>query len=171
MPQAIRLDFVARVHRAPRAGASLCAVGVTAAVALGVSFERKLAERSRLDAALGAIARPRVAAPSPESLKVAAEAATVDRELAVPWTRLLAELESASHDSAATVSLLHVEPDPGKRQVRITAEVRNLPDAIAYLRRLQKSTVLRYPMLESHERQKDDPQHPLRITLTAEWRT
>jgi hypothetical protein len=26
-------------------------------------------------------------------------------------------------------------------------------------------------MLESHERRKDDPEHPLRIKLSAEWRT
>ena len=55
--------------------------------------------------------------------------------------------------------------------MRITAEVRTLNDALAYLERLQKSAVLRHPMLESHERRKDDPEHPLRIKLSAEWRT
>ena len=170
LPRAVRLDFVAPVHEAPLAGAALCMAGLAAVLALGLAFDRKLGERNRLDAALGATAQPRRSAPTPESLKSAAEAAAIDRELSIRWTRLLAELEAASHDSAA-VSLLHVEPDSGKQLVRITAEVRNLPDAIAYLRRLQKSPVLRYPMLESHERRKDDPEHPLRITLSAEWRT
>lgn len=171
LPRPVRLDFVAPVHQAPLAGAALCAVGLAAALALGLAFDRKLAERSRLDAALGATAQPRRSAPTPESLKSAAEAATVERELGIPWTRLLAELEAASHDSAASVSLLQVEPDPGKQLVRITAEVRTLNDALAYLERLQKSAVLRHPMLESHERRKDDPEHPLRIKLSAEWRT
>ena len=171
LPPPVRLDFVAPVHQAPLAGAALCALGLAAAVALGLAFQRQLAERSRLDAALGATARPRQRPPTPESLKGAAEAAAVERELAIPWTRLLAELEAASHDSAAKVSLLAVEPDPGKQVVRITAEVRSLADALAYLERLQKSAVLRHPMLESHERRKDDPDHPLRITLTAEWRS
>ena len=171
LPRPVRLDFVAPVHRAPLAGAALCAVGLAAALALGLAFERKLAERSRLDAALGARAQPRHAAPTPESLKRAAEAATVERELSIPWTRLLDELEAASHDSTASVSLLQVEPDPVKQRVRITAEVRALNDALAYLQRLQKIAVLRHPMLESHERRKDDPEHPLRITLSAEWRT
>jgi hypothetical protein len=170
-PRRIRLDAVAPMHRAPLAGAALCAAGLAAAVAVGVAFERKLAERSRLDAALGAVAPPRHRAPDAESLRAAAEAAAIDRELGVPWTRLLAELEAASRDSAGTVSLLQVEPDPVKRVVRITAEVRAVPDALAYLRRLQQSAVLRDPMLESHERRKDDPQHPLRIKLSAEWRT
>jgi hypothetical protein len=171
LPPPIRLDFVAPVHRAPFAGAALCLVGLAAATALGLAFERKLEERARLDAALGATAKPRQSAPTPESLKSAAEAAAIERELAIPWTRLLAELEAASHDSASSVSLLLVEPDPAKQVVRITAEVRALPDALAYLKRLQKSEVLRFPMLESHERRKDDPQHPLRIKLSAEWRT
>ena len=170
LPRPVRLDFVAPVHEAPLAGAALCMAGLAAVLALGLAFDRKLGERNRLDAALGATAQPRRSAPTPESLKSAAEAAAIDRELSIRWTRLLAELEAASHDSSA-VSLLHVEPDSGKQLVRITAEVRTLPDAIAYLRRLQKSPVLRYPMLESHERRKDDPEHPLRITLSAEWRT
>ena len=78
---------------------------------------------------------------------------------------------TASHDSADSVSLLEIQPDPSKQLVRITAEVRALPDALAYLKRLQKSAVLRHPMLESHERRKDDPEHPLRIKVSAEWRT
>ena len=170
LPRPVRLDFVAPVHQAPLAGAALCAVGLAAALALGLAFDRKLAERNRLDAAFGARAQPRHGAPTPESLKSAAEAATVERELSIPWTRLLAELEAASRDSAASVSLLHVEPDLGKQLVRITAEVRALPDALTYLKRLQKSAVLRHPMLESHERRKDDPEHPLLIKLSAEWR-
>ena len=171
LPRPVLLDFVAPVHQAPLAGAALCVVGLTAALALGLAFDRKLAERSRLDAALGATPQRRHSAPTPESIKTAAELATIERELGIPWTRLLAELEAASQDSAASVSLLQVEPDPGKQLVRITAEVRALPDALAYLKRLQESAVLRHPMLESHERRKDDPEHPLRIKLSAEWRT
>jgi hypothetical protein len=171
LPRPVRLDFVAPVHRAPLAGVALCVAGLVAALATGLAFHRTLGERSRLDAALAATARPRPRAPTPESLRSAAEATTVEHELGIPWTRLLAELEAASHNSAGSVSLLQVEPDPGKQLVRITAEVRALPDALAYLRRLQKSGVLRHPMLESHERRKDDRQHPLRIKLSAEWRT
>jgi hypothetical protein len=172
LPRPVRVDFVAPVNRAPLAGAALCALGLAAALGLGLAFTRELAERDRLDAELGATPRsPRQRAPTPESLRDAAEAAAVERELAIPWTRLLAELEAASHDSATSVSLLQIQPDPVKHRVQITAEVRALPDALAYLKRLQKSAVLRYPMLESHERRKDHPQHPLRVRLSAEWRT
>ncbi|HVO21378.1 MAG TPA: hypothetical protein VMU15_19100 [Anaeromyxobacter sp.] len=166
-----RLDAVAPVHRRPLVGAALLLAGLAAAVALGLAFDRKLAERTQLEASLGASAAPRRRPPTPESLQSAAEVATVERELRVPWTRLLAELETAARDTASTVALLSVEPDPAKQEVRITAEVRALPDALAYLRRLQKIEVLRHPMLESHERRKDDPEHPLRIKLSAGWRT
>jgi hypothetical protein len=171
LPAPVQLDFAAPPPRVPLAGALLCAAGLAAAAAVGLAFQRTLAERNQLEAALEPLThRPRHVAPSPELLKSAAEAATVQRELGTPWTRLLAELEDASRDSATTVSLLHVEPDASKQLVRITAEVRAFPDAVAYLKRLQKIAVLRFPTLESHERLKDDPQHPLRIKLSAEWR-
>ncbi len=170
-PRPVRLDFVAAVHQAPFVGAALCAAGLAAVLALGLAFQRTLAERTRLETALEGTAKPRRSAPSAESLRDAAEFVTVERELSIPWTRLLAELEAASDDSAGTVSLLNVEPDPAKQVVRITAEVRAVPDALAYLERLQQSAVLRHPMLESHERRKDDPERPIRVKLSAEWRS
>ena len=170
MPRRVRLDFVAPLHRAPVAGAALCVAGIAAAVTVGALFNSVLLERNRLDAELDATARPHRSM-SPETSKAAEEAAAIEHELAVPWSEMLTELEAASHDSAGKVSLLQVEPDPGRKTVKITAEVRTLPDALEYLARLQQSKVLRYPMLESHERRKDDAEHPVRIKLAAEWRT
>ena len=168
-PARVRLDFVAPVHQAPVLGTALCVAGVALAVFMGVSFATTLGERSRLDAALGALA-PAEKAQGPAAGRSAEDNATIERELSVPWSKLLGELESASHDIQFGVALLEVEPDPAKKQVRITAEAKSLPAALAYLERLQKSHVLKYPMLESHERQKDDPEHPVRIKLAAEWR-
>ncbi len=167
----LRLDFAARTGRSPVAGAVLLVAGIAAAAAVGLAFDRKLGERERLEAALQSVSRPRRAAPTPEIQKRVAEASVVERELAVPWTRLLAELEAASRDVGGKVALLDVEPDPGKRIVRITAEVKTLDDALDYLERLQESSVLRYPMLESHEVRKGDLDRALRIRVSAEWRT
>jgi hypothetical protein len=169
-PRLVRLDFVAPVHHAPVAGVALALVGVAAAIVVGLSFREQLLERGRIDAELGTIKQPRrtVSAAPDKSVE---EAESIARELSVPWSALLAELEAASQDNAATVALLQVEPDAAKHTVRITAEARSLPDALSYLERLQQSKMLRYPMLESHERRKDDPEHPFRIKLAAEWRT
>ncbi|HUO94935.1 MAG TPA: hypothetical protein VMT92_01775 [Steroidobacteraceae bacterium] len=168
-PRRVRLDFVAPVHEARGQGIALCVLGVATALAVGVAFEMKFSERNELDATLSAIsmsARPQ----GPAALRSAEDASAIERELSIPWSQLLAELEAASHDSASTIALLQVEPDPTKRIVKITAEARTLPAALEYLQRLQKSPLLRYPMLESHERKKDDPEHPVRVKLAAEWR-
>jgi len=169
-PRRVRLDFVAPVHQAPVTSAALCLAGLAAAIGVGLAFDGQLTERNRLDAELGAISQPRRPV-NPAAAKAAEEAAAIERELAVPWSGLLTELEAASHDLSEKVALLQVEPDPAKHTVKITAEVRALPDALAYLERLQQSKVLKYPMLESHERRKDDPEHPVRVKLAAEWRT
>jgi hypothetical protein len=169
-PALIELDFVGPRRRARAPGLILITMGLLACAALGYGFQDKVAERDGLEARLSAAARPHRTA-SPGESRNAAAAATIEKELWVPWSSLLAELESASQDVASTVSLLQVEPDPAKHVVRITAEARTLPDALAYLERLQKSTMLRYPMLDSHELRKDDPQHPIRVKLSAEWRT
>ncbi len=154
------------------AGVSLCAAGVAAAAAVGAGLHKTLAERERLEAAIETIeARHRAPEDSAKRKAEQAESAKMSQELAIPWTILLTELEAASHDMASEVSLLQVEPDPDKHVVRITAEVRSLPDALLYLQRLQRSQVLRYPMLESHERRKDDPEHAIRIKVAAGWRS
>ncbi len=167
----LHLDFAARTGRAPVAGALLLLAGLAASAAVGLAFDRKLGERDRLEAVLESAAKPRRVATTPELQKRIAEAALVERELGVPWTRLLAELETASRDVGGKVALLDVEPDPGKRIVRITAEVKTLDDALDYLERLQESAVLRYPMLESHEVRRGDLDRALRIRVSAEWRT
>jgi hypothetical protein len=143
---------------------------VLACAALARDFQAKLADRDSLEARLGAATRPRHNT-SPNATRNAATASAIEKQLFVPWSSLLAELEAASQDLASTVSLLEVTPDAAKHVVRITAEARTLPDALAYLERLQKSAVFRYPMLDSHELRKDDPERPIRVKLTAEWRT
>ena len=170
LARSVRLDFAAPAHATPRLGLVLCIAGLAAAITTGVLFNTELGERNHIDAALAAIAqqnRP----PTTAAGHAAEDTAAIERELSIPWSKLLAELEAASHDSASTVALLQVEPDPAKHTVRITAEARSLPAALAYLERLQHSRVLKFPMLESHELKKDDPEHPVRVKLAAEWQT
>jgi hypothetical protein len=166
----VRLELVEDPDRARLAGALLCLAGLTACSMVGYAFDTKLREKQEIEKRLEAHApshRP-VERVSPEN---AAAAAAIERELSIPWSTLLAELETASAEVSSKVALLQVQPDPGKRVVRITAEARTLPDALAYLERLQKCTALRYPMLESHELRKDDPEHPIRFKIAAQWRT
>lgn len=166
----VRLDLVQDQERSPLAGILMCLAGLIACATVGYAFDSKLLEKQNLEARLEARSRGHrtIERVAPENVLAVA---AIERELSVPWSPLLAELESASADLSAKVSLLQVQPDPGKRVVRITAEARTLPDALAYLERLQKCSALRYPMLESHELRKDDPQHPIRFKIAAQWRT
>ena len=91
-------------------------------------------------------------------------------ELTIPWSLLLRELELASQDSKDLVSVLAIDPDRQKGQVHLTAEARSLATALSYVERLQESHALRYPMLENHEVQSKDPEHPVRFLIRADWR-
>jgi hypothetical protein len=50
------------------------------------------------------------------------------------------------------------------------AEARDLPSALLYVERLQKSNALRFPILDSHEVRTEDKDQPVRFQLSAEWR-
>jgi hypothetical protein len=91
------------------------------------------------------------------------------RELGTPWSLLLADLETASNDTAGDIALLAIEPDHAKHRVRVTAEARNLDFALAYVERLRKASALRYPMLDSHELRTEDKDHPVRFQVSADW--
>lgn len=168
----IGVDFVQRRSRLTLAGGVLLVLGIGAATAAFLEYrvlesQRAVLERKLRDATRSSQRDPAQLARAEGLSK---EAGGVVRELGTPWTKLLAELEEASRDSSQQVALLSVEPDHAKHNVRITGESRDLPMVLAYLERLQTSALLRYPMLDTHEVKADDPQHPVRFALTAEWR-
>ncbi len=168
----IELDFVARRRPVTLASAALLLLGAGAATASYVEYRhlegRRAALELKLDAALRSAHRDPTTDLRAQGLSV--EAGRIAQELGTPWTALLAELEAASGDSGNQVAVLSIEPDHAKRLVHITGESRDLPTALAYVQRLQKSALLRYPMLDSHDLKTDDAQHPVRFALSAEWR-
>jgi hypothetical protein len=170
--RSVELDFVARRRPVTLVSAALLLLGAAAAVAAYMEYRyldgRRAALELRLDAALRSAHRDPAADVRAQGMS--AEAGRIAQELGTPWTELLAELEAASGESASQVAVLSIEPDHAKRLVHITGESRDLPTALAYVQRLQKSTLLRYPMLDSHDVKNDDPQRPVRFALSAEWR-
>ena len=168
----IGVDFVARRSRLTLLGAVLLLLGVGAATAVYLEYRTLESRRAGLELRLQAVTRSGHRDPAQEarSAGLTDEAGRVAGELGTPWTKLLAELEDASHDSEGQIALLSVEPDRSKHNVRITGESRDLPLVLAYVQRLQSSAMLRYPMLDTHDVKIDDPQRPIRFALTAEWR-
>jgi hypothetical protein len=175
MSSLVHLDFVRQRPRLSWFGVIFLFAGIVLATATLLAHQRLVEQRAGLEYRLAAMIRARSPAPAipvneGDDARIAQSAAQAAQDLATPWTALLAELETASKDSQGEVALLGVEPDHGKHSVRVSAEARSLPLALAYVERLQVSRFLEYPMLERHEVRADDPQHPVRFELSGVWR-
>jgi len=168
---AVILDFASGRARMTLAGIVLFLLGVGAAGAAWLEYRAVEARRAGLELKLeSSLRRSQHGLVIDErGIRLIEDAGRVVRELGTPWTNLLAELEVASRDTQGQIAVLSVEPDHEKHRVHITGESRDLPLALAYVRRLQSSRALRYPMLDSHEVRADDAQRPVRFAMTAEW--
>lgn len=168
----VNLDFIRR--RAPLTVFSsvLLLLGLGAVAAAFLGYRQLESRRAGLELKLDALARRSQRDPTLDlrAAGLSEAAGRLAQELGTPWTRLLAELETASADSDGKISVLSIDPDHSKHSVHITGESRDLSLMLGYVQRLQASTLLRYPMLESHDVKTDDPQHPVRFAMTAEWR-
>jgi hypothetical protein len=167
----VLIDFTAR-RRTNLWGVLLLTLGFGAAGIATLEYRAASARREGLEARLAAAVHRSEREPQNrariERLNVAADA--LARELTIPWTQMLSELELASQDMRDSVAVLSVEPDHEKHLVNIRAESKDLAGAIAYLERLSRSRSLRYPMLSRHEVVADSNEHPVRFDLTADWR-
>jgi hypothetical protein len=166
----IELDLSRARPRVNRRGLILLALGIAVAALVVLDYRANSAQRAALELRLDPSPGTRIARkPDKAAERAAQDVRAASTELMAPWSRLLQELELASADTGGSVAVLGVEPDREKRQVRVLAEARTLDVALAYVKRLQESEALRYPMLESHEVQAKDPQRPVRFQLRADW--
>ncbi|ART83117.1 hypothetical protein CBP31_11235 [Oceanisphaera profunda] len=90
----------------------------------------------------------------------------VSEQMNRPWEGLLTMLEKVSREN---VSLLLLAPDAHKRQLRISAESRDLPSMLAFHRQLEQSDELSDVSLLSHEIVKSVAEQPIRFNLLATW--
>jgi hypothetical protein len=169
-PRPLLLDFQERPRRGGWTGAVLLLTGICAVATTGWQFRELMQKRAGLELRLEALEASRATNGSAASSSALEDPAPVINSLGAPWSLLLQELESASHDSTGSVAVLAVEPDKEKGRIRIVAEARDLGMALAYIQRLQKSRALRFPMLDSHEIRTDDREQPVRFQLSADWR-
>jgi hypothetical protein len=167
----LQLDFAGPRARAGAAGIAIALLGALCLIAVLVQQHALSAQRAGLELRRAALTGARHHGPGMESVAglSAQNAEKTVRELATPWSQLLAELETASGDTSGNVAVLAIEPDHAKHRVRVTAEARTLELALAYVQRLRKTQVLHYPMLDSHELRSDDKDHPVRFQLSADW--
>lgn len=171
----IQLDFVHPAGRGSRLGPWLLAAG--AIVTLGaVSYQRHLghevlAREARLAEMRGMVSRSAPAlstqeSDTPEVRDQIKKANAVLQQMNVPWGELFAAIESAEKGD---VALLAVQPDAASRTVLVGGEARDLPAALAYLARLERTRRLRDVVLMTHEVRTKEPGQPVAFTLSAAW--
>ena len=167
----LELDFAGPRTRGGVTGIVLASVGALGLALVMLQLHSLSGRRAGLELRSAALEHAQHRGTSLEAVAGlgAQNAEKTVRELATPWSQLLAELEHASRDKSSDVALLSIEPDHAKHRVRVTAEARSLALALGYVERLRKAQVLRYPMLDNHELRKDDKDHPVRFQVTADW--
>jgi len=173
--RALNLDF-RRTERQSKWLRLIClACGLAAAIATGAQYQRVSDEMVRVNATIrapGTTARKAPVASTRSDAdvqKVALEikhASDIVHQLNVPWDELLANIEAANIED---VALLSIESDVDRRTINISGEAKGLPAMLEYTRSLQARPTLADIFLQSHEIQAQDPQHPVRFVLSANW--
>lgn len=169
------LDFGTGWRRPRRAGVALLVAGAGAAIFAvshaGFAYVDWQAEKARHDGLLSQVqllhgADQKTAATTPFQKAGFRTAALIANQLRTPWPDLLKLLETVPMES---VALLSVEPIAAGRQLRLSAEAKDLDAMLNYLDFLQRQPMLRGVTLLSHQVQKQSPGAPVRFQLQAQW--
>ncbi len=88
------------------------------------------------------------------------------RHLGVPWESLFHALESSGNQN---ITLLAIEPDVEKGQVKISGEAKSFATLMSYMTHLQGQAVLGSVYLQNHDVQAEDPDKAVRFSLIATW--
>ena len=166
----LRIDFARSAAPAPWAGWGLLAASLAVAAVLGAQFRDANAELARLpdrtERLRARAARPALADPRSErALRDELQRArAVTQQLALPWGRLFEAVEGAASKQVALIAL---QPESGQSLVRITAEARDLGEALEFVRRLQATRQLAGVHLASHQVRTEDARRPVRFVVLA----
>lgn len=173
----VDIDFSPRPPAAVRNGWRIAILVLTAGLVAGgvwtqryVELHRDLAEwrdtLNRIDRHR-AVDAQRQPAESAARLKTELRRANrVIEALSTPWPDLLKAAEAAYSERAI---LIGIEPDPERREVRLTAEAKDLPAMLEYVKALRQSPVLLDAALANHQINARDSQRPVRFMVTAHW--
>jgi hypothetical protein len=172
--RALDLDFRRDGSKAKWPGGLLLAASLAAGLFLFNEYRQIEAEAGAAEASLRAAgpaarkkpAPPRAGADLQKTALEVKRASEILARLKLPWNELFVSVESAN---VPDVALLGVESDTEKRRVKISAEAKDLQAMLDYLRFLHTQPTLTEIYLQSHQYQQQDPQHPVRFVLSADW--
>jgi hypothetical protein len=166
----VELDYIAPVRRRLWPGLVVLAVSLALAGGLLMRYRDASQEVVRLQTESGLIAPQRGAAPAVPKERLeeqAKNAASVVRQLTLPWAALIGTLEQAA---TREVAILQLQPDAEQRLLRLSAEARDREAMFEYLRRLGAAPGLAEVHLVSHQVQLEDPQRPIQFAVQARIR-
>jgi hypothetical protein len=170
MPIRRTFDFaVAEASTSPLAwlaligGSLLFAMAADRYVAAADEHERLVRQEERLKRKAGAAAP--FAAQSASAEK-SVPAGRRDIPSAFPWDEMLREVELAAD---SRVAFLGLDTDASQRRSRISAEARNIEDALAFAARLADSPLAGKVLLLSHETKKNRPVPVIDFALQVDW--
>jgi Tfp pilus assembly protein PilN len=155
----------------PWAGVVLLGVVVVALVLTALYYGRLNAQVTDLEVrvertnARGA-QRESTARGSAELAQEVKNANDVLRHLGVPWESLFRAVETSGNQN---ITLLGIEPDVEKGQVKISGEAKSFASLMSYMTHLQGQAVLGSVYLQNHDVQAEDPDKAVRFSLIATW--
>ena len=170
----LKIDFAERTSRARRGSLMLLFAMTIVAAYLGkvyfdLSTDLAVWETKRRAAEAILITASNATGNKEESETTQSEVAAARRiaaRLALPWDVLFQEIDGSIGEQ---VTLLGIEPDIEKKELRIAAEARNLAAMLEYEKRLQTSRLFQNVHVASHQVQLQDSQRPVRFILQTGW--
>ncbi len=166
----LELDYIVAATRPRWLGLLLLAVSLGIGADLALRYRGIQREQSQLEAVHGLIKSERPAAKALPAERVAEQAKAAEatvRQLTLPWATIIGTLENAA---TKDVAVLQVQPEAQQQLLRITAEARNHPAMLEYVRKLVASGTLTNVHWINHQIQSEDPQRPLQFSIQATFR-
>lgn len=171
----LTLDFKRDAFLRRSLGTWLLLGGACAGIAVALAFaavNQELLQIKRQTTELRQESAPRTKQKSTMDVtQLAAEIAhanTIIRQLNLPWDKLFMALESTANDR---VALLAIQPDTRKQLIHISGEAKSLETILNYIAQLRSQETLAQIVLTGHEIKLQDPDKPVRFSLSAKWAT
>ncbi len=171
----LRLDYQ-KVEPFPWIGFCLGGVMLIVLVLIAIYFVKLRVQSDELSAKLEhtsskktehAFAEPTTEKARAEQSLEVKNANEVIHHLSVPWDVLFKAVEVST---GSKITLLSLEPDFDKKQVKISGEASNYQALMMYVTHLGAQTVFNTVYLQNHDVRQEDPDKPVRFTLLANWR-
>lgn len=164
-----RLDFDFHATPARMPGFVLLALGLAALVWAGANWRAAQATVDGLNLRIAALEQTRAVAPPPpanaEETATLATQHAIAAQLRYAWQPAF---EAVSGALTPRIALLALEGSQAKSQLRLTAEARELADAVSFIDTLaQQAGVCRAELLQ-HELQAGNPEKPVRFSVLVE---